>query len=208
MNGSTSSSTSTNGRTRSSGPTSNPSPAATKIELLVSLHLHSWPALTLAIQNQWGGASSNDKRDWLAGAVSDLLANGEVTDVEDVEEVLIQVMVDEFEVVVDDATPAEIAARIIRGRQRILDGDYAEVDQMLARWEEKQGRGPEKLSFRRVEEVDGEQDTEWESGEEAGEEDVDMEEAPQLVVAGPRQEKREPEMDEEGFIKVVGRKKR
>ena len=202
MNGSVS----TNERTNGSGTTSGPSPAAGKVDLLISLHLHSWPALTLAIQNHWGGPASNDKRDWLAGAVSDLLTNGEVADAEDLEEVLIQVMLDEFEVVVNDDTPAEIAARIIGGRQRILQGDYAEVDQMLARWEEKRQKGPEKLSFQSVEEKDGDQDTDWESNEE-GEEDVDMDEAPQPVAA-PKQEKQEPEVDEEGFIKVIGKKKR
>lgn len=34
--------------------------------------LHMWPALTLAVENQWGGPDSADKRDWFAGAVAEL----------------------------------------------------------------------------------------------------------------------------------------
>jgi pre-rRNA-processing protein TSR2 len=182
------------------------SPASAKIDLLISLQLHSWPALTLAIQNHWGGPTSKDKRDWFAGAVSELLANGEVADVEDLEEVLIQVMLDEFEVVVDDDSPAEIAASIMKVRQRILQGDYTEVDRMLAVWEEKQNKGQEKLIFKKVEEEDSGQETDWESSEEE-ENDVEMEDAPQLVPA-TKQEKPAPEVDEDGFTKVIGKKKR
>ncbi len=182
-----------------------PSPTAAKIDLLISLQLHSWPALTLAIQNHWGGPTSNDKRDWFAGAVSELIANGQVLDVEDLEEVLIQVMLDEFEVVVDDDSPAELAASIMKGRQRILQGDHSELDQMLTRWEEKQKKGQEKVLFKRVEETEDSQDTDWESSDE--DEDVNMEDAPQLVTA-PKPEKSTPEIDEDGFTKVVGKKKR
>jgi pre-rRNA-processing protein TSR2 len=187
----------------------NPSESAqadTKIDLLISLHLHSWPALTLAIQNHWGGPTSSDKRDWFAGAVSELLANGQVIDADDLEEVLIQVMLDEFEVVVDDDSPAEVAASIMKGRQRILEGDTSEVDQMLVRWEQKQRRGEENVSFKKVEEDDDGQDTDWESSEEAAEEDEDMDEAPPLQ-SSVKREKPAPEVDEDGFTKVVGKKR-
>jgi pre-rRNA-processing protein TSR2 len=182
------------------------SPASAKIDLLISLQLHSWLALTLAIQNHWGGPTSADKRDWFAGAVSELLTNGEIADVEDLEEVLVQVMLDEFEVVVDDDSPAEIAASIMEGRQRILQGDLSDVDRMLVRWEEQQKKGHEKLVFQRVEEEDDGQDTDWESSDEE-EEDAEMDDAPQLAPA-TKQEKPAPEVDEDGFTKVVGKKRR
>lgn len=183
-----------------------PTQTAAKIDLLISLHLHSWPALTLATQNHWGGPASDDKRDWFAGAISDLLTNGEVVDAEDLEEVLVQVMLDEFEVVVDDDSPAEVATSIMRGQQRIIQQDYAEVDQMLARWEEKQNKGQERLIFKRVEQDDDGQDTDWESGD-SEDQDVDMDEAPQLVPA-IKQDKAAPEVDEDGFTKVVGKQRR
>ena len=194
----------TEGSANAPASSSDSAQTAAKVDLLISLHLHSWPALTLAIQNHWGGPTSTDKRDWFAGALSELFSNGDVIDADDLEEVLIQVMLDEFEVVVDDDSPAEVAANIFKGRQRILQGDYLEVDQMLAHWEEKQKKGQEKLLFKRVDEDDDGQDTEWESSV-SDEDDIVMDEAPQLVHA-TKQDKPAPQVDEDGYTKVVGKK--
>ena len=195
-----------NGPRSSSSSSAHAAQTAAQIDLLISLHLHSWSALALAVQNQWGGPTSNDKRDWLAGAISDLLASGEVNDADELEEVLIQVMLDEFEVVVDDGSAAEIAASLVRDRQRILQGNFSELENMFARWEEKQKRGPEKLPFKMVAvEEDDNQDTDWDSSVSEGE-DVEMHQAPQLVPA-TRQENSAPEVDEDGFTKVLGKKK-
>lgn len=77
---------------------------------------------------------------------------------------------------------------------------------MLARWEEKQKKGQEKLPFTRMEEASGDQDTDWDSSEEAEDEDVSMDDAPHLAAVA-RKEKPAPEIDDDGFTKVVGRKK-
>ena len=60
---------------------------SSQIDLLISIHIYAWPALTLAISNNWGGPSSvsSDKRDWLCGAISDLLSSNQVSDAEDLE---------------------------------------------------------------------------------------------------------------------------
>lgn len=183
-----------------------PTQISAKIDLLISLSLHSWPALTLAIQNHWGGPSSTDKRDWFAGAISDLFSTQQIADADDLEAVLLQVMLDEFEVVVDDDSPMEIALKIAKGREKILKGDFSEVDGMYKVWEGKQGKGSEKINFQRVDEDDEGQDTDWDD-EEDGEEDEEMGEAPALVEK-PKREKVEPIVDEEGFTQVLGKKKR
>ncbi|KAJ4293751.1 rRNA accumulation- protein [Collariella sp. IMI 366227] len=92
--------------------TSAPSPATcqTNFEQSVAITLHLWPALTLAVQNNWGGPDSSDKRDWFAGAIVDLFPD------EDVEAVLLQVMLDEFEVNVDDDSAFEVAEQVVRLR--------------------------------------------------------------------------------------------
>ncbi|RMZ86996.1 hypothetical protein DV736_g5779, partial [Chaetothyriales sp. CBS 134916] len=148
----------------------------TQVDLLISLHLWSWPALTLAIQNAWGGSPqvSRDKRDWLAGAISELLTSEppQLHDMSDLEEVLLQVMVDEFEVVVDDGSAEETAAKIWKGVGRLRTGDASELQELYRRWVDKQEK-----------DVD---------------EDVDMGEAPPLL-----KQKIEPEIDEDGFTKVV-----
>ncbi|KAK5445356.1 rRNA accumulation-related protein [Exophiala xenobiotica] len=193
---------------------------SSQIDLLVALNLWAWPALTLAIQNAWGGSAqvSNDKRDWMAGAVSELLTSTppQVEDVADLEEVLLQVMVDEFEVVVDDDTAEEVARNIWSGAAKLRNGDLTELDQLYTNWQEKQKKGGDKV-VGIVQGEDKDQDTDWDEDEDEEEEewngfadrqDVDMGEAPPLAGSSQPKQKIEPEVDEDGFTKVVSKKKR
>jgi len=201
-------------------PTSSPSIAdiSSHIDLLISLTLHAWPDLTYAIQNGWGGSPqlSKDKRDWLAGSISELLSSNQITHLDDLEEVLLQVMLDEFEVVVDDGSAFEVAQKIWKGRDKVLKGDFTEVEIMHRAWEEKQKKGDERIQFSHVQESEDAQETDWDEDDDEGEEeewngiqdgDEEMSEAPPLVEQS-RKERIEPEVDEDGFTKVVGRKKR
>lgn len=202
-----------------------PTNLTSQIDLLISLHLWAWPALTLAIHNSWGGSSqvSHDKRDWFAGAVSELLTSTppQLADVSDLEEVLLQVMVDEFEVVVDDGSAEETARDIWTGVTKLFSGDVSELNAMYAKWQERQNKtgGKEVVSgIVRGEDKEAD-DTDWDESEEDEEEwngfadqptngDIDMDEAPPLVDASKPKPKAEPEVDEEGFTKVVSKKKR
>ena len=198
----------------------------------VALALHLWPALTLAVQNNWGGPASADKRDWFAGAIVEMFPSfvelaasakqkkgqgqqqqqkqedqdqNQEADVEDVETTLLQVMLDEFEVNVDDESGFETAETVVRVRAQCARGDFAEVADLRRRWEAARGK-----KVAAVQAPDADQDTDgsdWESDDDDGDEngDVDMDEAPALV-AVPR-EKPQPEVDEDGFTKVT-RKKR
>jgi pre-rRNA-processing protein TSR2 len=188
------------------------------LDLLISLHLHLWNNLTYAVQNAWGGSPqiSADKRDWLAGAISELITpdpntlKAQIEDAEDLEEVLAQVMLDEFEVVVDDGTCAEVAGKIWKGRDKILQGDFSELEELRRRWEENKGT---KVVFQKVDvdenaqDTDGDESTSLDGPEWNGfsDEDAEMDEAPPLVEA--KNEKPPPEVDEDGFTRVV-RKKR
>ncbi|KAK4185559.1 Pre-rRNA-processing protein TSR2 [Podospora australis] len=202
----------------------------------VALSLHLWPALSLAVQNNWGGSDSADKRDWFAGAIVDLFPDvskftpaqlqaqitatsslttapsatqilpsqaQEEPDQEEVETVLLQVMLDEFEVNVDDDSAYEVAESVIKVRNECLRGKFDEVDALTKRFEAKKGK---KVVIAQAEDQDNE--TDWDTDEDGDEEDVDMDEAPALVNApAPKKEKEEPEVDEDGFQKVT-RKKR
>jgi len=180
-----------------------------QFELGVALSLSLWPALTLAVQNQWGGPSSSDKRDWFGGAIVDLFLSRLDTDIEDVETMLLQVMLDEFEVNVDDESGFEVAEQIMRLRRDCGKGDFTKVSQLKERWEKKE-KGGKQVEFKRVERGEEEDDTDWDSDdleetdEEYEDEDVEMGDAP------PTREKEKPvpEIDEDGFIKVTGKKKR
>ncbi|KAK3905041.1 putative 20S pre-rRNA protein [Staphylotrichum tortipilum] len=217
--------------------TTPPSPATcqTNFEQAVALSLNLWPALTLAVQNNWGGSDSRDKRDWFAGAVVDLFADlstlspaqllllqqsqnapqsqqtqtqsqSESTDPdqEDVESVLLQVMLDEFEVNVDDDSAFELAEQVVRLRGECVRGRFDGVEALRRRWEGSAGK---KVVMKQAENKDDE-DTDWDSedddDEEGGEDgDVEMGEAPPALV----KVREEPEVDEDGFTKVT-RKKR
>ncbi|PNY23337.1 Pre-rRNA-processing protein TSR2 [Tolypocladium capitatum] len=198
-------------------------PAATRqssFEQAVACALHLWPALTLSVQNGWGGPDSADKRDWFAGAIVDLFPEftdnapsqaskasaPEEPDMEDVETVLLQVMIDEFDVNVDDDSGMEVAGQIIRARAQCAAGQCDEVDALRERFQNLRGKKVDQM-FKKAEDAD--QDTDWESDdseeENNGGGDVDMDEAPPLVPA-PK-EKEAPHVDEDGFT-VVSKKKR
>ncbi|MCJ1377491.1 hypothetical protein MMC17_000586 [Xylographa soralifera] len=182
-----------------------PEKIAAKFDLAIALTLSTWPALSLAVQNSWGGPDSSEKRDWFAGAISELLAATPDADVEYLEEFMLQVMNDEFDVNVEDGSAEEVAAKVVGLRKLTARGDFGMVDEMFARWEERERRGGGEVGMKFVEEEEDEEsdfDTEdWEDGV-----DIEMEEAPDLVKVPI--EKPPPEVDEEGFTKVTGRKKR
>ncbi|KAL4979059.1 Pre-rRNA-processing protein TSR2-domain-containing protein [Aspergillus desertorum] len=178
--------------------------ASSYLDLGITLAINAWPALTLAVTSNWGGPTSADKRDWLCGAISDMIADRPETDAEDLEDVLIQVMNDEFDVVVDDESAGEVADRIMEIRKMVEKGEFDDIKQM---WEEWQGKAAKKgdvvTGFRRGEDQDGETE---DDEDEDGDEDEEMEEAPALVSA-PK-DRFKPEVDEDGFTKVVGKKRR
>ncbi|PNP42121.1 hypothetical protein TGAMA5MH_05802 [Trichoderma gamsii] len=192
-------------------------------EQAVACALHLWPALTLSVQNNWGGPDSADKRDWFAGAIVDLFSEftdaqpGETAkatnaadepDMEDVETVLLQVMIDEFEVNIDDDSGLEVARSIVKARSQCAIGDFSdEVKTLNERFANRTANKVDQM-FKKAEDQD--QDTDWESGdsdEDDGDNggDVDMDEAPPLVSV-PK-EKPAPEVDEDGFTMVTKKKR-
>lgn len=177
--------------------------AASYLDLGITLALNNWPALSLAVSSNWGGPTSADKRAWLCGAISEMLNDRPETDAEDLEDVLIQVMNDEFDVVVDDESAGNVAVEIMELKDQTVKGDFATIQQMWGHWQQKSAQKSASASmFKQVEANDEDQETD-ESDDENG--DVEMGDAPALVRA-PR-EKVEPEIDDDGFTKVVGKKR-
>lgn len=174
---------------------------ASYLDLAITLAINNWPALSLAVQSNWGGPNSSEKRDWLCGAISEMLSDRPETDAEDLEEVLIQVMNDEFDVAVDDESAADVADLIMELKGQTDRGEFGIVQQMLEKFQKKSQNRSAEAQFQRVEAGNDDQDTDDESDEG----DVEMGDAPTLVRA-PR-ERAEPEIDDDGFTKVVGKKR-
>ncbi|OAX85495.1 hypothetical protein ACJ72_00127 [Emergomyces africanus] len=227
----------------------NKDPSA-QFDLGITLILNTWPALNLAVQNSWGGPTSSDKRDWLCGAISNLFVDRPDTDAEDIEDVLIQIMNDEFDVVVDDESAGEVARRIMEVRMDTQRGQFAGVTRMWEEWKAKGGANSTVGVFKKMEAngdgEDGEEDVECvvDNEDEAEDDesdigdwadDVEMEDTPVATTASRNetptfqdlkhvalQETRtgmdgqwergkfltEPVVDEDGFTKVVSKRRR
>ena len=129
------------------------------------------------------------------------------TDLEDVETTLLQVMLDEFEVNVDDETAFDVAQQITRLRAATLKGDFTEVDSMHEAWLNNKGRSKVKIQKLDSDDDEDEDDTDW-SGEGEGEsnedQDTEMGDAPAPPTG--KKDKPIPEVDEDGFTKVASRK--
>ncbi|KAH8711881.1 hypothetical protein GQ44DRAFT_762948 [Phaeosphaeriaceae sp. PMI808] len=146
-----------------------------------------------------GGPDSSDKRDWLAGQISQLFADESSTDTEDVEVMLLQVLEDEFGVRLEDETEVGVAREIMLLRKEIGEGKTDTVDRLQKKWDARQGK---EIDTGSVSVKESDQDAEWDSvDEESGEEDQDvgMAEAPSLAPARARVE---AEVDEEGFTRL------
>lgn len=167
------------------------------------------------MQNNWGGDDSADKRDWLAGQVveqfpaftstsnagsstkpADHKEDDQEPDPEYIEELLLQVMLDEFEVNIDDESAFDVATEIVRLRGQCAKGNFEDVDRLLARWQARKGT---KVVFTQGKDQD--EDTDWDDTD-GDDDDEEMGEAPPLVAAAPK-EKPAPEVDEDGFTKVT-----
>ncbi|PVH84128.1 pre-rRNA-processing protein-like protein TSR2, partial [Cadophora sp. DSE1049] len=174
-----------------------------QFELGITLTLYTWPSLSLAVTNNWGGPDSEEKRQWFVGATIDVLKENPEEDSEWIETFLLQVMLDEFEVNVDDESGYEVAEQIVKLRRDCARGEFAEVQEMRRRWESKGGRSVELgRLFEKRERAEEEDETD--GSEDGDDEDVDMGEAPPLVRV------REPvvaEVDEDGFTKVTKKKR-
>ncbi|EGD99209.1 pre-rRNA-processing protein [Trichophyton mentagrophytes] len=188
------------------------SPSA-HLDLAITLTLYSWPSLTLAVESSWGGPTSKSKRDWFCGAIAELFSTHPETDAQDLEDVLIQVMTDEFDVVVDDGSISQIADQICELKAEIEKGKFERVEAMWEQFKAEEQNGGSKLPANIINRVgvngvDDSSDNDGEDDEEEDEDDddIDMEDAP-APRSAPKQ-REEPEVDEDGFTKVVGRKKR
>ncbi|VVT54447.1 uncharacterized protein SAPINGB_P004080 [Magnusiomyces paraingens] len=176
-----------------------PGKAQNQLELGLCLAIYKWDILTAAVEGQWGGADSSDKRDWLVGSVAELFSESYV-DAGFIEDRLLQVMSDEFDVVVEDESALPIAVEIIEIYRDCERGDFARVDALHKKFQEteklrKEGKiKPIKVEVQGDDEDDHNDDEEWDD-----EEDDDAA-VPQLTEdVEMTDEPRGPIVDDDGF---------
>lgn len=164
--------------------------------------LSLWPALHVACQNSWGGEATQDKKDWFAGAVSEIFTSDPDTDQDDLEVFLLQIMQDEFDCNVEDDSELEVAGRIVGIKKQLMEGNVTGAKDVEQRYK---NRGQLKMN---IQVIDNEANEDIDEEEWNGFDDEEMGEAPSLVPSIPVREKVEPEVDDDGFTKVVSKKKR
>lgn len=86
--------------------------AQAKFTHATALIIHSWSALDIAVQNEWAGPESSNIRDWLGGVIVDMFSFPPPTkqvEPEDIEEVLSQIVEDEFELRLEDDSAYQVS---------------------------------------------------------------------------------------------------
>nr|XP_026263213.1 pre-rRNA-processing protein TSR2 homolog [Urocitellus parryii] len=66
--------------------------------------LEAWPALQIAVENGFGGVHSQEKAEWLGGAVEDYFIRNADLELDEVEDFLGELMTNEFDTVVEDGS--------------------------------------------------------------------------------------------------------
>jgi len=145
----------------------------------------------------------------MAGAIATLFEERPDTDTDDVADMLLQIMEEEFEVVVEDNSEDPVAELIVKIWSETRESAFGTVERLWERWKEKGGeRAPDVKVVSREDEVDSVDEEDW---DEDADEDGDqmMVDAPvEESSTQPKKEKPPAEIDEDGFTKVVGKKRR
>jgi pre-rRNA-processing protein TSR2 len=166
----------------------------------VIARLSIWAALRIAVENNWGGAYAHEKRTWIASVLVDTFDQDAAgaPDVQYVEEMLLQIMEDEFETVLEDGSALRVAEDVVRLWREVCAGG---VEMVLRLEQQADGvRGKRVVAQEGVSDDDA-----WES--DSGDEDSGSEEGEDEAPALVDQSRTLPQVDEDGFTIVRGRGK-
>jgi pre-rRNA-processing protein TSR2 len=191
-----------------SSSSSTPSSTSVLFARGVLARLHSWPVLSLAVGQGWGGAESAAKLPWLAGVLVDAFEeppSDGVPDAEYVEAMLLQIMEDEFDCSLEDGSAWDVAKDVVKTwdtLSRSVEEGKKFVEELEAKAEKV--RGKKVVAQREGPESD---DEEWSDDED---EEMEDDEPPQLMVVEhpPANTKPDPIVDQDGFTLVQGKGKR
>ena len=177
---------------------SNPSPPSSTFLSFakgVVARLALWPALQIAVQNGWGGPDSAQKRTWIASVIVDTFEQPTPPDAEYIEEMLLQIMDDEFETIVEDGSSESVAKDITNLWKDIHLGDLTG----LLRLEQQANSVSNRPILAQAGPPEG---LDTDSGEEEGDWESDNEDG----YGSDRVQYIQPtEVEEDGFTTVKGR---
>jgi pre-rRNA-processing protein TSR2 len=175
-----------------------------------------WPALRLAVSEQWGGTESEDKRTWIASSIIDLFEEALTApsiedttapiDQDDLADMLHGMILDEFEADLDDGSPDGVATDVIKLWTEVISGKQDMVVELEGLAEKNRGKKVQAVNQGGDEddESGSEDDSEDDDGE-GKDEKMDVDDQPPKLVE--RKEPQEPVVDEDGFTLVQGKGK-
>ncbi|XP_063287513.1 pre-rRNA-processing protein TSR2 homolog [Pelobates fuscus] len=99
--------------------------------------LGSWPVLQIAVENGFGGAHSQEKAEWMVGAVQQYFQTNSDLEQYEVEETLLGMMNDEFDTLVEDGSHSLIAQQLCVLYSQSQRGDTAVVREKIAQLSQK-----------------------------------------------------------------------
>ncbi|CAO3645694.1 unnamed protein product [Mucor fragilis] len=166
----------------------------------VSYIFHNWTALKLAVEQDWGGVDSAEKREWFIDVIIEHFGkHGKKLDIDEVEDILSQIMTDEFNATLEDDSPYLVAKHLVLLFNQCINGNYEELERLREKAKTqntfvastcvKQGDDSDD-----EDEGDDSQDTNNDHSNGNNDQDDDMDEAPQ-----------EPLVDADGW-EIVRRK--
>jgi pre-rRNA-processing protein TSR2 len=174
-----------------------------------------WPALRLAVAEQWGGPESAEKRTWMISEVVDYFESclpkstepqlsedqlADLVDQDELAEMLEGMVSDEFEVDLDDGSADEVAGDVVKLWKKLTKGDKAMVEELeelvrstAGKKVQAQGHGDDE------QELDEDGNLLEGSDDSSDDDDVEM-----ANTEGPPEpkEKQEPVVDDDGFTLV------
>lgn len=181
--------------------TTQPSSQSILLARGVIARLAIWPALRLAVDNNWGGPDGAEKRTWLASVIVDAFEQEDpIPDDTYVELTLLQVMVDEFDTVLEDDSSESVARDIVRLWDEVRVGNIDSVLKFEEQADKIRGKALQ------ADEVAADDD-DWEDEDDESDNEDGDDDAPQLLSHSPRAQPPAPEMDEDGFTLIKGKGK-
>lgn len=175
-------------------------PASTSVLFArgVIARLATWETLRLAVQDGWGGPEGSEKRTWMASVIVDAFEETvPPPDDQYIEEMILQIMADEFDANVEDGSGEQVAVDITRLWEETRSGKEDLVMQFEDNAEKIKGKMAV-AEYQTPEDDEGNEDDE-DDWEDEGLDEMSIDEAPELI---DRSSKNEPEVDDEGFTMV------
>jgi pre-rRNA-processing protein TSR2 len=199
--------------------------------------LNLWPALTIAVREEWGGPESADKKTWIASTIIDefesrasylpssseassssssnsqvvdpATANDPPLDYDDLADMLNQMMSDEFESNIEDGSIDAVASDLVRLWRDILQpGQGLTASSVVEALERKAGEGKSIQATKGAGLQTVDGDSDSDWDDESDDEGMEVDQAPQLVPATTERERQEPVVDDDGFTMVQAKGKK